>query len=654
MKKWIIIAVSFCITFLLVLSALRPTQYDIKPGGTAPADIYAPREIVDEHTTNKRKDEAEAGLLEQYDIKEELTQESERALRDILDFASSQRATTPPNQKTKINEVDISALLRMDDATFSAFASLLLETQSALLEAGITEKAAAMAKARDTLSASTRQAGAGVSILEHTLRENKFYNAEKTEEARRALRDSVSPVIYKAGQVIVRKGDILSQSQFSVLSALGMVASDNQKLPVAGSMGAFVLLLASYAVLYLYMRRYAHECLHNDGLLLMIAIIFVLTMLLGSSGLAKSSSPYLLPIMAPAVLLAILVDLRFAITYHTVVSILYVLFFEGDIYCLSCFLLAGILAVFVFTRHGLRHTLVFSALLQSACQFLLYLGVGALEGLTLKAALLQGVYGFGAGAIGSVLVIGTLPFWEYAFDVTTPYKLLELCNPDQPLLKRLLTEAPGTYHHSLMVGNLAEAACEAIGGNPLLARAGAYYHDVGKLRRPQYFKENQYAENPHDKMNPTLSASIIISHVKDGMDLARQHRLPGAIRNMIATHHGTSLVAFFYHKAQIENEGESQEEKFRYGGPRPATREEAIIMLADSAEAAVRSLENKEESCIREMVHKILQGKLGDGQMRESGLSLRDMEMIESSFVHAFCGYFHSRVPYPETHKKEE
>ncbi len=654
MKKLFILLISFCVTFLLVLSGLRPPQYDIAPGRTAPQDIYAPRETVDTVTTEKRRAEAEEALKPQYDIFEDVTESCDKKLSEILAFAENVRGAETEIEASTAEGVDISALLSMDDATFSSFSAFLLSTQNQLLADGIVDRAEALEKARSLLSSYPRHVETGLSILEQTLQENKFYNPDKTNEARQTLRNSVEEVTYKANQVIVRKGDIITPAQFAVLSSLGMVASDSQKLPWYGGIGAFFLLLACYGILYLYMRRYAGECLKNDGLLLLVAIIFALTVLLSSTGISKTVSPYILPIITGTALLAILLDIRFAITYNAVISILSVLFFRGDIYCLACFLLSGTLSTFIFTRPGLRHTLVFSALLQSLAQFAIYLSMGILEGLSVQASFLRGIYGLGAGLISSVLLIGTLPFWEYCFDVTTPFKLLELSNPDQPLLKRLLTEAPGTYHHSLMVGNLAESASEAIGCNGLLARTGAYYHDVGKLRRPQYYKENQYAENPHDKMDPALSASVILSHVKDGVELARQHRLPGAIRSIIASHHGTSLISFFYHKAQIENEGEAEEENFRYKGPRPGTKEEAVVMLADSVEAAVRSLENKDETSVREMVHKILEGRLSDGQLGESGLTLRDVEMIETAFVHTCSGYFHSRIPYPEANKKEE
>jgi len=647
MKKSIIVTVSFIVTFLLMLSGQRLTQYDIEAGRTAPADIYAPREIVDKVTTEKRRAEAEAGFQDKFEISADLSQASEEALSGLIAFVGEQRTNNSVFRQTRYEGVDISMLLEMRDEEWNTLTDALSKVQAELLGNGISDKTAALEEARALLAEKTENVNAGIAALDVTLRENMVFSPEKTEESRQALRESVEEVTYKPNQVIVRKGDVVTQAQYEVLSDLGMVASGEASTDVLGGVGTAVLLLFCYGILYMYLRRYAHEYLKSDGLLLMIAVIFALTVLLCTVG-AGTLSPYLLPIVAGTALLAILLDIRFAITYNAVISFLAVLIFEGDVYCLACLLLSGTLSTFIFTRPGLRHKLVFSAAIQMLYQFGLYFAVGVLEGLELQNALIRGLYGLGAGMITSVIIIGTLPFWEYAFDVTTPFKLLELANPDQPLLKRLLTEAPGTYHHSLMVGNLAEVACEAVGGNALLARTGAYYHDVGKLRRPQYFKENQYAENPHEKMSPQLSASIILSHVKDGSDLARQYRLPGAIRSIIASHHGNSLVSFFYHKEKIENDGIADETKFRYSGPRPRTCEEAIVMLADSVEAAVRSLEEKEETSIRQMVQKILRGKMSEGQLGESGLTLRDIETIESAFVHVFCGYFHSRIQYPD------
>lgn len=648
MKKIVIVTISFVITLLIMLSGLRPTQYDIEAGRTSPADIYAPREVVDRVTTEKRRLEAEADLQDKFEISPDLTQEATDALKNVLSFVEKQRALPPLLREEIPEELPVEKLISLQAVDYEALSAALKEIQGALLENGVLDKSAALEEARTLLAEKTGYAETGLSVLEYTLRENEIFSPEKTEEARQALRQSVEEVTYKSSQVIVRKGDVVTQAQYEVLADLGMVESGETGTNPLSIVGTALLLLCAYGVLYLYMRRYGHEYLRSDGLLLMIAIVFALTMLLCSAGITKSIDSYLLPIIAGTALLAILLDIRFAITYNAVISILSVLIFDGDVYNLICLVLSGTLSAFVFTRRGLRHTLVYSAVIQILCQFCLYFAIGVMEGLEIRNALVRGLHGMGAGTISSVLIIGTLPFWEYAFDVTTPFKLLELANPDQPLLKRLLTEAPGTYHHSLMVGNLAEVACEAVGGNALLARTGAYYHDVGKLKRAQYFKENQHADNPHDKMSPQLSASIIISHVKEGAELARHHRLPGAIRAIIASHHGNSLVSFFYHKEQIENDGTADESKFRYPGPRPQTREEAIVMLADSVEAAVRSIEQKDEPGIREMVQKVLRGKLNEGLLGESGLTLRDIETVESAFVHVFCGYFHTRIQYPE------
>ena len=235
----------------------------------------------------------------------------------------------------------------------------------------------------------------------------------------------------------------------------------------------------------------------------------------------------------------------------------------------------------------------------------------------------------------------------------TPLKLLELADPNHPLLKRLLMEAPGTYHHSLMVGNLAEVAARQIGGNALLARVGAYFHDVGKLKRPNFFKENQMSENPHDRITPNLSTLVITSHTKDGEQLALKYKLPRAIRDIIVQHHGTTLVAYFYHKAKQGEKGiEVKESNFRYEGPRPQSKEAAVVLLADSVEAAVRSLPDKTKGKIEGLIRKIIKDKLDDGQLDNCDLTLNDMNEIANAFMTVLSGFFHERTEYPELEKK--
>ncbi len=256
------------------------------------------------------------------------------------------------------------------------------------------------------------------------------------------------------------------------------------------------------------------------------------------------------------------------------------------------------------------------------------------------------------GFVSAVLTIGILPFLESFFDITSSFKLMELSNPNQPLLKQLLVEAPGTYHHSVVVGNLAETAAEEIGANSLLTRVGAYYHDIGKLKRPYFFTENQEAyKNSHDDMEPSLSALVIASHVKDGVEMAKKYRLPSAIVDIISQHHGTGLISYFFHKALQSNDSKTNvinEENYRYSGPKPQTKEAGIILLADILEAEARTLNSPTSSRIKNLTQSVVKRCLENGQLNECNLTLRDLNKIEDVFSRIFTGMFHNRVEYPD------
>jgi len=231
-------------------------------------------------------------------------------------------------------------------------------------------------------------------------------------------------------------------------------------------------------------------------------------------------------------------------------------------------------------------------------------------------------------------------------------KLIELSNPNHPLLRKILTEAPGTYHHSLMVANLSEAACEAIGANGLLARVASYYHDIGKTKRPRYFIENQMGGNPHDHLSPQLSKNIIISHVTDGVAILKKYNMPKEIIDIAEQHHGTTLLKYFYHKAKQQSDFVLEEE-FRYRGPKPQTKEAAIISIADSVEAAVRSLSNPSKEKIEKVVRGIIADRLQDNQLNECNITLRELELVAQSLCETLNGVFHSRIEYPEMRKEK-
>ena len=261
------------------------------------------------------------------------------------------------------------------------------------------------------------------------------------------------------------------------------------------------------------------------------------------------------------------------------------------------------------------------------------------------------------GMLSSVIALGLFPVFESWFKIITPYGLAELADHNQPLLKRLQFEAPGTYHHSLMVSNLCEAAAEAIGANPILARVGAFYHDIGKLKRPLFFVENQSyfgIENPHTKLNPRLSKMVITAHPKDGVELAKEYGLPPVIHNFILQHHGEGLASYFYNQA-VQEEGieNVKEEQFRYTGPKPNTKETAILMIADAVESAVRSLKNPTPEEIENIIDKIIIERLNDTQLADSPLTLHDLKVIAATFSRILRGMQHNRIKYQENLDEE-
>jgi len=257
----------------------------------------------------------------------------------------------------------------------------------------------------------------------------------------------------------------------------------------------------------------------------------------------------------------------------------------------------------------------------------------------------------GNSIVSSVIVVGILPVFEYLFKTATNISLLELADFNHPLLQRMILEAPGTYHHSLVVGNLSEAACRAVGAHALLARIGAYYHDIGKLSKPQYFSENQGLDiSKHEALSAGLSKMVIMNHVKEGLDLAKKYKLNPCLADFISQHHGNSLVFYFYRRAleSLEQDEKIEEEVFRYPGPKPNTRETAIVLLADSVEAATRALKEPSPAKVKEVVHKVINNKFIDGQLDECDLTLRDLEKIANIFIHILTGIYHSRVDYAQ------
>lgn len=416
---------------------------------------------------------------------------------------------------------------------------------------------------------------------------------------------------------------------------------------IAAACALFALLVVVSAA---YMRRFEPAVWADMRLLGVLA-----TLLLGMMYLTVATwlllpdvTPYVMPVPLAAMIAAQMSGPRLGLIVSVLTSAAGLLLGFADGVQIVAVFVASLGALVVFSSLTQRRQLV-----RAGLHVMLTVGVASLlaaltHGAGPGVALVAGAEGVFGGAMAAVLAYGLLPFLESIFGVTTDIRLLELSSPSSPLLRELMQNAPGTYAHSVLTGNLAETAAEAISANPLLARVGAYYHDIGKLRRPSFFSENLAgAANPHDETSPSLSALIITAHVREGMELAREHRLPPELAAIIRQHHGDSLVSYFYRKAAAGSDA-VHEGDFRYSGERPASKEAALVMLADCVEAAVRTLQAPSTRRIEATVRRVVEEKVADGQLRDSTMTLSDIERVIEVYARILGNIHHSRVEYPD------
>ncbi len=468
---------------------------------------------------------------------------------------------------------------------------------------------------------------------------------------------------YKYNQKIVGAGDIVDEKTYRVLAAYGLVKSAS---PWQAAGGVSIMTLSGLAILGFYLFQYRKDIFKSVSRVILLGLTIFLTLFLGkgitSINLGGPEYNSLIGMMIPAawttMAVAILIDKNLALIV-AVVQALFVAILVDPTLSTATALQTGLVAffssvagVFSISKLSQRSDLARGGLYIGGTNIFIISGIAISSGMRPAVWAVGILLGIINGLFSSVLTVGTLHWFEAGFKITSSIRLLELSNPNRPLLKRLLMEAPGTYHHSIMVGNLAEAAAEVVNADPVLVRVGAMYHDIGKIKRPYFFSENQFAQdNPHDKIAPTLSALIITSHIKDGLELAKEYKLPEPIQDIIAQHHGEGLVSFFYHRALEDNE-EAPEENFRYDGPKPQTKEAALVSLADSVEAAVRSMKQPTPGRIEGLVRKIIKDRLNSGQLDQSDLTLQDLDRIAMAFVRVLSGIFHSRIEYPELPNK--
>ena len=502
-------------------------------------------------------------------------------------------------------------------------------------------------------------------ISEHFLRPNLTFNKDETEGRKIEARERVNPVFFqvKRGEVILRGGERVQEEHVLKIKALKKAQERGHILSIL--IGLILLIFLILASLHEFSTKNIRKialsqkdllffCSTLVGIIGFFKLFQLITDILGGEFLSIPSFSYiyLFPIASGAMLIRIVINSEVAIVFATLTSYFSAFLMGNQLYLFIFSFIGSLIGAHRVARCEQRSILIKAGLAVGGINILMILSYHLISGTLFKMTLLSDMtMGFLAGPISSVLVLGIAPVVESLFSYTTDIKLLELANLENPILKDLVLQAPGTYHHSIIVGSLAEEAAKSIAANPLLARVSAYYHDIGKLKKPLYFIENAGGmENRHDHLSPSMSSLILISHVKDGLELALENRLGDRIANIIRQHHGTTLISYFYQKAKEKENPEMDsidEGDFRYPGPKPQTKEAGIVMLADAVEAASRTLLEPTPSRIKGLVQRITNNIFLDGQLEECELTLKDLQKIEEGFSRILTAIFHQRIDYP-------
>jgi putative nucleotidyltransferase with HDIG domain len=663
----------------------QPLAVDI--GDVAARDIISPvaREFISKVETQARRDAAVKAVQPQYDYS------TEKAIAVAAEqVAALRRAITPVNTAfdPATKKADRERMLADGLPNLSAAARATLVGLSAGRWAAARDEAIRMLDAtertelKDADVAQTRQTlesrmAGGLSEAERVLVAelispfvvaNSSFSAAATQAEQQRAAAEVPPVTVKVrvGQAIVRQGDLISAADLEALEAAGLT----QGHPDLGKfVGWFLLATLVVGLLLAWVWRFRRDLWHRNNILVLVGLLLVFATIALKLTAGRPTLPFLLPTAAIAMLVAILLDAGAATVLLAVVAVIAGAVNDRSLELMTYVFLGGVAGIIAVRRGDRLQAFVqagVAVFVVSAFVVATFSLLGTrdltrdLRGvLELWGASAAAAGGAAVAAVGSFAVLGNL------FGILTAFQLLELANPSQPLLRRLLVETPGTYHHSIMVGNLAERAAEAIGADSLVTRVAAYYHDIGKLTNPLAFIENQAGgDNVHDQLEPEVSAQILKQHVVDGIDLAYRAHLPKPLIAYIPQHHGTALMSYFYARARElaaapfggigSTEGKKAADtvdvrRYRHAGPKPQSREAALIMLADGVEASVRSLAARDEAAIRAMVGRIIDERLGDGQFDECDLTLRDIERIREAFVGQLLGMYHTRIAYPQS-----
>lgn len=682
----VVLAIAGILQFSLMVDNVRGVTYDIQLTELSPETIRSAKTIEDTAKTEIDKEHAVEIIEPVYvfkedipshratfvttifdialEVKKDVNEDGENSLAKQTDRLREDLKTIVENQQSlTISDAQLHNLLAASkeqlEQARDALATLVEVNLNRPLrkENLVTNRNELEMKIRQQPAISENLMSVAVSIGRAAVVETEILDEEKTAVAKQQARDAVEPTRILQGQIIVQEGEVITREIYRQLELLAML--DN-KVSIKPIIGLVFLILLQMAFLFVLFDRSKKDLSKKRKDLFVTLIVYTIALVtMKLIGLIAANFDVMLAFVYPTAMATMLVRILASEKAASIVTVLTaasagIIFHEGYAAVLqmdaALYILFGGFAALIFMRSFEKRSDILHAVwivtLVNVVFIAFYLlmsqsGFGFKEiSFYLAAAVISGL-------LSGALTMGLLPYFESAFGLLSTMRLIELSNPNHPLFKKILTETPGTYHHSIMVANLAEAACEAIGADGLLARVGCYYHDVGKTRRPLFFIENQMGTNPHDSLPAESSAEIIIAHTTDGAELLRKHKMPQEIIDICLQHHGTSLLKYFLFKAKEEGK-QLDEVVFRYPGPKPQTKEAAIISVADSVEAAVRSMKEPNAEKIQKLVQSIIQDRVQDDQFDECDISLKELKTIEDVLCETLNGTFHSRIEYPK------
>ncbi|MFC6039845.1 HD family phosphohydrolase [Paenisporosarcina macmurdoensis] len=684
--NYLTIVITALLLFLLLINGVRPEKYDIQQFNPSKDTIRSIKTVEDPVKTEEERERAASEVTSVYQFSEEVGENRAAIVTSVFEYVMEVQGESEGERFTIEEQVDmlkedlrvletegegirfsddaLTTLLNADSDTLTNVRDSITTSIRDIMSKQIRSEQVATAKneiekrirSNSAIPANILQTA--VLIGRYGINENEMLNEELTQARIAQARESIEPTRILQGQLIVQEGQIVDREVYRQLKLLGMLTNQSSLKPIFG-----LILFISLCMWLVHMQvsKWRTDKDERQSALLVVMLVFILSvigMILISlvSGNFEVTIAFLFPTALAPMLVRSLINERFAILIaFLTASVAGIVFQEGYSVVLQMeitlyILFGGLAGLYVIQGAEKRSHLLQTSMTVAGVNvvFMAFYLLMTQSDYGVSELLFYGIAAFTSGLLSGALTIGLLPFFESAFGLISAMKLIELSNPNHPLLKKILTETPGTYHHSVMVANLADAACESIGADGLLARVGCYYHDIGKTKRPGFFIENQMSHaNPHDSLPPETSRDIILAHGSHGAKLLQKHKMPKEIIDIAQQHHGTTLLKYFYHKAK-EDGKLVKEEEYRYAGPKPQKKETAIIAIADSVEAAVRSMKQPTAEKIKEIVQSIIKDKLHDGQFDECDLTLKELKTVERVLCETLNGIFHSRIEYPQ------